>query len=213
MLHPFGRYCNAFKFAGEIDVLESIEHVKQRFMIDENRIAIRGFSMGGAGCWQMAVHYPGRWMAATPGAGFCETIDFLKVFQQEAFSPTEYQRSLLHWYDCPDWVNNLRGLPTIAYSGELDKQKQAADLMVAAAKEQGFEVPHLIGPETAHKLHSDSKLQISSQLNEIADRGRPVRPSHIDFTTYTLRYPDWQWVTIETPSAALAPSSHPSRPA
>ncbi len=194
VLHPFGRYCNAFKFAGEIDVLESIEHVKQRFLIDENRIAIRGFSMGGAGCWQMAVHYPGRWMAATPGAGFCETIDFLKVFQQEAFSPTEYQRSLLHWYDCPDWVNNLRGLPTIAYSGELDKQKQAADLMVAAAKEKGFEVPHLIGPETAHKLHSDSKLQISSQLNEIADRGRP---SHIDFTTYTLRYPDWQWVTIE----------------
>lgn len=197
VLHPFGRYCNAFKFAGEIDVLEAIEHVKQRFTIDENRIAIRGFSMGGAGCWQMAVHYPGKWMAATPGAGFCETIDFLKVFQQEAFVPTSYQQSLLHLYDCPDWVNNLRGLPTIAYSGEIDKQKQAADLMVAAAKEQGFVIPHLIGPETAHKLHPESKQQISSQLTEITERGRPVRPSHIDFTTYTLRYPDWQWVSIE----------------
>ncbi len=58
VLHPYGRYCNAFKFAGEIDVLEAIEHVKRTFVIDEDRISIRGFSMGGAGCWQMAVHYP-----------------------------------------------------------------------------------------------------------------------------------------------------------
>ncbi len=65
VLHPYGRYCNAFKFAGEIDVLEAIEHVKRTFVIDEDRISIRGFSMGGAGCWQMAVHYPGMWMAAT----------------------------------------------------------------------------------------------------------------------------------------------------
>ena len=28
VLHPYGRYCNAFKFAGEVDVLEAIEHVK-----------------------------------------------------------------------------------------------------------------------------------------------------------------------------------------
>ena len=27
VLHPYGRYCNAFKFAGEIDVIEAIEHV------------------------------------------------------------------------------------------------------------------------------------------------------------------------------------------
>ncbi len=197
VLHPFGRYCNAFKFAGEIDVLEAIEHVKQRFPIDDERISIRGFSMGGAGCWQMAVHYPGTWMAATPGAGFCETIDFLKGFQQETFVPTAYQRSLLHWYDCPDWVNNLRGLPTIAYSGELDKQKQAADLMVAAAKQQGFEIPHLVGPDTAHKLHPESKQQIEASLAETAKQGRQRQPDRVDFTTYTLRYPECHWVSIE----------------
>ena len=75
VLHPYGRYSNAFKFAGEIDVIESIEHVKEIFPIDENRIAIRGFSMGGAGCWQLAVHYPDLWAAANPGAGFSETIE------------------------------------------------------------------------------------------------------------------------------------------
>ncbi|MEK6237874.1 MAG: hypothetical protein N2C14_24450, partial [Planctomycetales bacterium] len=57
VLHPYGRYCNAFKFAGEVDVLEALEHAKQNYCIDEDRIASRGFSMGGAAAWQFAVHY------------------------------------------------------------------------------------------------------------------------------------------------------------
>lgn len=197
VLHPYGRYCNAFKFAGEIDVLEAIAHVQKLFAIDEDRIVIRGFSMGGAGCWQMAVHYPGKWMAATPGAGFSETTEFLKAFQQEEFRPTADQSLLLNWYDCPGWSNNLRYLPTIAYSGEIDRQKQAADVMEAAMKQRGLVLNHIIGPQTAHKLHPDSKVEIEKQLAELAKKGRPRVPTEIDFTTYTLRYADDAWLTVQ----------------
>ena len=196
VLHPYGRYSNAFKFAGEIDVLEAIGHAKTLFSIDEDRIVIRGFSMGGAGCWQLAVHYPGMWLAATPGAGFAETREFLRTFQQQEFVPTAAQALLLHWYDCPDWANNLRHLPTIAYSGELDRQKQAADVMVAACKERGFEIPHVIGPQTAHKIHPDSKAEIEAFLARQVEQGRPAAPREIDFTTYTLRYPSHTWLTV-----------------
>ncbi|MGE3821829.1 MAG: hypothetical protein AB7I30_20640, partial [Isosphaeraceae bacterium] len=51
VLHPYGRYCNAFKFAGEVDVLEAIEAVKRNYRIDDDRISVRGFSMGGAAAW------------------------------------------------------------------------------------------------------------------------------------------------------------------
>ena len=197
VLHPYGRYCNAFKFAGEVDVLEAIEHVKKIYSIDEDRITIRGFSMGGAGCWQMAVHYPGVWMAATPGAGFSETRQFLKIFQKEDFMPSPTQTSLLHWYDCPEWSNNLRLLPTVAYSGEIDNQKQAADVMEAAMKERGLQLKHIIGPQTAHKLHPDSKIEIEKFLSDTAKSGRPSTPTEIDFTTYSLRYANHTWLTIE----------------
>lgn len=197
VLHPFGRYCNAFKFAGEIDILEAIDHVKTLLPIDENRINIRGFSMGGAGVWQMAVHYPELWMAATPGAGFCETEQFLASFQQEVFEPTQYQRKLLHWYDCPDWGHNLRLLPTIAYSGEIDKQKQAADLMESTLRERGIVLTHIIGPQTAHKIHPDSKNEIERRLASLSIQGRDPMPREIDFTTFTLRYSKHAWVKIE----------------
>ncbi len=197
VLHPYGRYCNAFKFAGEIDVLEAMECVQQLFSIDPSRMAIRGFSMGGAGCWQMAVHYPGIFAAANPGAGFSETTEFLRVFQQENFQPTDYQKRLLHWYDCPDWTNNLRNVPTVAYSGEVDNQRQAAEIMATAFRLRGMELPHVIGPQTGHKILAESKPIIQSKLDAYLNSGKARFPKTIDLTTYHLRYHELAWLSIE----------------
>jgi pimeloyl-ACP methyl ester carboxylesterase len=197
VLHPYGRYSNAFKFAGEVDVLEGIDFVSNMVPIDPNRVSMRGFSMGGAGCWQLAVHYPDRWFVATPGAGFCETTEFLRIFQKEEFKPTTYQQDLLHWYDCPDWSSNLRYLPTIAYSGELDRQKQAADMMEQSLRSKGIDLPHIIGPQTEHKYHPDAKVEIANRVNHLAVAGRVEYPERIDFTTFTLRYARHSWISIE----------------
>src|SRR6185295_5082993 len=71
--HLYGRFCNASKFSGEVDLFESLESIKKHYPIDENRIAIRGFSMGGASTWHLAAHHAGKWAVAAPGAGFAET--------------------------------------------------------------------------------------------------------------------------------------------
>ena len=93
VIHPYGRFCNANKLAGEIDLFEAIDDVKQHYPIDENRMVMRGFSMGGAACWQFAVHYPSVWAAAAPGAGFAETPEFLRVFQNEQVRPRVMSRN------------------------------------------------------------------------------------------------------------------------
>lgn len=196
VLHPFGRYSNAFKFAGEIDVLEALEHAKTQYRIDDNRVSVRGFSMGGAGCWQMAVHYPSMFFAANPGAGFSETPEFLRTFQGETLQPTWYERKLWQMYDCTGYAGNLRNLPTIAYSGEIDKQKQAADMMEAALRQERITLTHLIGPQTAHTIHPDSMQVIERKMDSLAQVGRDVVPRVVDFTTYSLRYNRSFWVTI-----------------
>ena len=196
VLHPYGRYSNAFKFAGEVDVLEGLEHAKQHYRIDEDRIAVRGFSMGGAGCWQMAVHYPDLFFAANPGAGFSETPEFLKFFQQEKLSPTSFEKTLWHLYDCTDWAVNLNQLPTVAYSGELDIQKQAADIMEAALAREGISLTHLIGPETKHAIHPESLREIEARLASLATSGRNRLPPEIRFVTWTLKYNRSHWLTV-----------------
>jgi dienelactone hydrolase len=197
VLHPYGRYCNANKLAGEVDVLEALEHVQKHYAVDDDRIIMRGFSMGGAACWQFAVHYPDKWCAAAPGAGFSETQDFLKVFQNESIQPSEYEQKLWHLYDCTDYALNLFNLPTVAYSGEIDKQKQAADMMAKALKKEGMELTHIIGPKTAHAYHPEAKKEINRRIDLIAANGRNQLPKSVKFSTYTLRYNHSFWITID----------------
>jgi pimeloyl-ACP methyl ester carboxylesterase len=197
VLHLYGRYCNANKFAGEIDLFEALDDVRQHYPIDNDRLVVRGFSMGGAACWQFATHYAGLWAAAAPGAGFSETADFLKVFQNESVQPASYEQKLWHWYDSTDYAVNLFNCPTVAYSGEIDKQKQAADMMAKALAAEGIELTHIIGPQTAHKYHPQAKQEINRRIDSIVERGRDPVPRKIRFTTWTLRYNQMLWVTVD----------------
>ena len=197
MLHPYGRYCNAFKFAGEVDVLEALEDVQKRYRIDEDRISVRGFSMGGAACWQFATHYSDRWFAANPGAGFSETPQFLKVFQKEDLKPTAWEQTLWNLYDCDKWALNLAHCPTIAYSGENDKQKQAADVMEKALDGVGIKLRHIIGKGMGHKYDPLSKDIVADTLEVLAENGRDRAPAAIQFSTHTLKYNRMQGAEID----------------
>ncbi|MSV29242.1 MAG: hypothetical protein EXQ52_10975, partial [Bryobacterales bacterium] len=197
VLHLYGRYCNANKLAGEVDLFEALDAVKRQYDIDPNRILVRGFSMGGAAAWQFGAHFAGEWAAAAPGAGFSETADFLKVFQKETVTPTWWEQKLWHMYDATDYAANFFNLPLVAYSGEIDNQKQAADIMAKALAAEGMPMTHIIGPNTPHRYHPDSKVEINRRLDAIAERGRDPYPRKIRFTTFTLAYNKMKWVTVD----------------
>ena len=197
VLHLYGRYCNANRFAGEVDLFEALDNVRRHYPIDENRLVVRGFSMGGASCWDFGTHYAGLWAAAAPGAGFSETADFLKVFQSETLKPSWYEQKLWHLYDATDYAVNLFNCPTVAYSGEVDRQKQAADMMAKALKAEGIELTHIIGPKTAHAYERNAKAEVSRRIDSIASRGRNPVPDKVKFTTWTLRYNQMLWVTVD----------------
>lgn len=197
VVHLYGRYSCANKFAGEVDLFEALDHLKRSWPVDENRLVVRGFSMGGAACWQFTVHHPGTWCAAAPGAGFSETPEFLREYQEEVLQPTWYEKKLWHLYDSTDYALNLFNCPTVAYSGEIDRQKQAADMMVKALHAEGMELTHLIGPKTAHAYHPDAVKEIIRRVDAIAHIGRNPVPEQIRFTTWTLRYNQCLWLTVE----------------
>jgi pimeloyl-ACP methyl ester carboxylesterase len=196
VLHPYGRYCNAFKFAGETDVFEAMDHAQRNYPIDENRISVRGFSMGGAGAWHMAVHHASLWAAAQPGAGFVDTY----IFQNGAKWPSPhpwYEQRLWHLYDCLDYAANLFNCPVVAYSGEIDGQRQAAELMTAAMAAEGLPLVHIIGPKTGHQFERRAKEQIASRMDELVSKGRNFMPKKVRFTTWTLRYNQMAWITVD----------------
>ncbi|PYI84465.1 MAG: hypothetical protein DME26_13215 [Verrucomicrobia bacterium] len=197
VVHLYGRYCNGNRFAGETDLFETLDQVRKYYPIDENRLVVRGFSLGGAACWHLAAHHAGLWAASAPGAGFSETADFLRVFQNENVKPTWYEQKLWHLYDATDYALNFANCPVVAYSGEIDKQKQAADSMAKAMAVEGLELTHIIGPQTPHRYHPDSKVEINRRIDSIVERSRNLVPNRIRFTTWTLRYNQMLWTSID----------------
>src|SRR5688572_2192703 len=195
VLHPYGRFCNAFKFAGEVDVFEAIAHVRRHYPIDETRISIRGFSMGGGGTWHLAAHYPSFWAGAAPGAGFAETAEFQQILRKDP-KPAWYEQQLWRLYDATEYAGNFYNCAVIAYSGELDRQRQAAEIMAKYMAREGLQLAHLIGPKTEHKYEPATKTELDKQFSELV---KPFRyaPNRVRFTTYTLRYNSNYWVTIE----------------
>lgn len=196
MLHLYGRYCNANKFAGEMDLFEALAAVKKQYRIDPNRTLVRGFSMGGAATWHIGAHHAGLWTAVAPGAGFAETNEYMRFAEKKEIRPW-YEQKLWRWYDATEYAANLFNTAVLAYSGEKDRQIQAANIMARYMAKDGIQLAHVIGPDTEHKYHPDSKVEIEKTLSALARQGRDEYPRQIRFVTYTLRYNEMKWVRVD----------------
>jgi len=192
VIHPFGRQCIGFKSAGEIDVLDAIAHAQSQYNIDPRRIVLMGFSMGGAGVWHIGAHYTDQFVAMSPGAGFAETAKYQRL-QPENY-PALYEQQLWQVYDVPSYVRNLFNLPVVAYSGEKDKQIQAARVMEQAFKKYESELMHLIGPGMGHKYHPETLATIMIRMKAARTAGQNPYPNTVHLHTPTLRYNQMHWV-------------------
>lgn len=197
VLHPYGRYCNGSRFAGETDAWEAFDAVRRHYPIDEDRLVVRGFSLGGASCWHFAVHHASKWAAAAPGAGFSETAEFLNVFQNETLTPAPWEQKLWRLHDATAHALNVSMVPLVAYSGETDRQIQAARAMEKAMAAEGLQLTHLIGPGTGHKYEPGTKAELNRRIDAIAARGRDPLPKTVRFVTHSLRYNQMAWVTVD----------------
>lgn len=153
--------------------------------------------MGGASAWHLAAHYADRWFASNPGAGFAESRRFLRLNERQVAETPWYERKLWRLYDVPDWSANLLSVPIVAYSGEKDGQKQAADVMAESLREWGVELTHVIGPDTEHRYEPGAAAEVERRMAALAVRGRDRDPRSLRFVTYTLRYDRMDWLTVD----------------
>lgn len=195
VVHPFGRQCVGFKHAGEVDVLEAAAAAEKHYHTDPARRVLIGFSMGGAGAWHLGAHFASRWALVCPGAGFAETARYVKLKPEDY--PPDYVQQLWGLYDAPAYVRNLFNTETIAYSGELDKQIQAAQVMEEAFAAHGRTLTHLIGPKTEHKYEPQAKAELLARIEKQLQKPAVEFPEQVFVQTRTTDYGRQNWVAIE----------------
>lgn len=220
-LDLFGRINGAgWHWAGEADVFEGIDAVKKRFKIDDRRVMLRGFSMGGEGAWNIALHYPDCFAAAEIGAG-----TWSRRGQMPGLAPYQYA-TLKIWENMEEWALNAFNLPLAGHDGDNDTQISSlpgpppgtpsrgqleSSLRTRAQLEkEGFPAEgepdflhlkgtpdiFLISQNTGHGTSPLVRQRLDAFLKEWGDKGQ-TSPEHIRFVTYTTRYNRDYWVTVD----------------
>jgi pimeloyl-ACP methyl ester carboxylesterase len=216
----FGRLNGGgWHFGGEADVFEAIAAAKQRFKIDDQRVLLRGFSMGGEGAWNIALHYPDRFAAAEIGAGTWSRRPLMAGLQ-----PWQYP-VLNIWENMEQWALNGFNLPIAGHDGDRDDQipflpapapapnhgQLESSLRTRAQLEKegylamgtpnflrltGTPDIFLISQDTGHGTSPLVRTQLDAFLKEWGDQGQ-TSPGHIRFVTYTTRYNSDYWVNVD----------------
>ena len=196
VLDPYGRFMNAFKFAGETDVWEGLDHAAKHYPIDRNKLAMRGFSMGGAGAWHLGAHHPDKFAAVNPGAGFVDVKNYQKLGDKLATIPW-WEQKLWNLYDPLACPINLINSTLVAYSGEDDGQKAAADLMEAALLKDGVKMTHIIGPKTGHSYEANAKKTVAKLVDDATNKGINHQPKKVTLVTHSLKFNQAHCLTVE----------------
>ena len=200
IIEPYGRGNNAYRWAGETDVFESLQvpfartNPENPWLIDRDRIVLRGFSMGGAGAWQIGLHHPCQFAVIGPGAGFTTTRGYIRNLPEKL---PDYQEKCLRIYDAVDYAENAFNVPVVAYSGEKDAQKAAADNIENRLKsfKESLRFTHLVAPGLEHRMPPDWQAKAEAEYRKYVVPGR--RPAkRIRFVTYTPSYGKCDWLEI-----------------
>lgn len=96
---PHGRTNTDFQYAGEVDVMRVKAEMLAFYPVDPDRVYLLGVSMGGAGAWQVACHYPDHFAATAPING---QADWFRFWHQHFGYPAREE--------LPDHLNYLIAL-------------------------------------------------------------------------------------------------------
>jgi pimeloyl-ACP methyl ester carboxylesterase len=205
-MQVFGRANVSFRWAAETDVLDAIESVKKRYNIDPDRIVMAGFSMGGAGSWQLGLKMPDQFCGLEIDAGVIgnrRNLDGLTAAQHAANA---------NYGIVIDHAINIVDLPLVGYAGQNDAQLASSTSIREQFATEGFPSDHpsplqwkaqknpalyLAIPNQGHSHATGETARLITEFTAASfARGRVV-PDRVRYVTYTLRYNHDYWVTVD----------------
>ena len=152
--------------------------------------------MGGAGSWHLGAHHASAFASVNPGAGFVDVKNYQKLGDKLDTIPW-WEQKLWNLYDPLACPINLINTSLIAYSGEDDAQKAAADLMESALAKQGVKMTHIIGPKTGHSYEANAKKAVAKLVDDATNKGINHQPKKVTLVTHSLKFNAAHWMTVE----------------
>ncbi|MCB9932027.1 MAG: prolyl oligopeptidase family serine peptidase [Planctomycetes bacterium] len=203
---------------GRLDALEVLGHAKASLEHDPTKVWLTGHSMGGHGTWTVGAHFPDRFAAIAPSAGWesfwsysggGETYELKTPVTEILDRSANPSRTLLH-------KNNYRQQAIYILHGDADDNVPVSEArdMRAALKDFHTDLQYFEQPGANHWWdagHDDGADCVDWQpiFDTFARRRLPHinEVQSVDFTTVCPEHSaDCHWARIEMQQRQLAPS-------
>ncbi len=192
---------------GRLDALEVLDLAMQTFPIDPTRVYLTGHSMGGHGTWNVGVHFPGRFAAIGPSAGWSSFYSYTG-----ATRPTGALARARASSDTNVYATNLARRSVYVIHGSADDNvpvREARD-MVALVSGISDDVTYHEEPGAGHWWDGEASPGADCvDWPPLFDlfQGRALDPSELEFdfrTPSPFVNPTHSFVTIRSAQDAFA---------
>ncbi len=197
VLYPHARLAGWVGSLSERDalqrnVLHCIELAKQRFPVDDDRLYLRGYSMGGIGAWHLGTRHPELFAALAPVYGAWDYRVFPKADDLEGLS----ERARFRLERCSSFAQAeaLLHTPVFMVHGDAD-EVVSVDLSRYATRmlqRWGYPVRYWEQPGGGHGVECEDVL-----LSWFLTQRRERDPRRVRVRAAELRSATAHWVQIE----------------
>lgn len=121
---------------GRVDAMEVLANASFAWNADPARVFLTGHSMGGHGTWQLGVHFPNRFAAIAPSAGWLSFRTYMGALGQKLDLPGESPfnaviEAAARASDTPALMDRLRGRSIYILHGDADDNVPVSEARAA----------------------------------------------------------------------------------
>ena len=192
VLYPFGRANAWYRGLGDRDVVRSIALAKQRFSIDEDRVYLMGYSMGGAGTWHVGSAHPELFAALAPYYGGLEMQVTLPKATLDTLTPREQR--FVDRFSSFAQLESLLTTPVYVSQGDQDTMVPVEITRhgVGLLHKWGYPVTYWEQPGGKHGgINTEDKV-----LPWLLAQRRDAHPRHVRLRAAGLSTASAHWVRV-----------------
>ncbi|MDD5306051.1 MAG: alpha/beta hydrolase-fold protein [Deltaproteobacteria bacterium] len=180
-----------YRTFGEVDVLEAVARVMERYRIDPDRVYMTGASMGGIGAASIPLHYPDMFATAVPLCGYHSVLASSSL---AGVTLLPWEKLMASARSNTSWAENGRHLPLYLVHGTKD-QPRTSSVLVDRYKQLGYDVTFET-PDLGHNVW-DEAYKGGRIFEHFRKYRRDMHPRHVTFLTANLRYRTSRWLSID----------------
>ncbi len=192
-IEPNGRGNAGYEGFAEKDILTAIEEAKRRLSVDDDRVYLMGYSMGGAGTWTIGSHHPELFAALAPVYGGWDwhattsDADAARLTPGQRFS-REKESSFVQ-------AESLLHMPILVTHGDADDAVPVENsrYVVRMLQRWGYDIRYHEYPGVGHGATGWCEDKIIPWLLE---HKREAAPTHVRLRSPDLSTASAQWVQV-----------------